>query len=104
VPGLIQSVERAAAILRLLSGLSRLRVELEQTAERGWASDVGELFNGFASIAAPIEDRRRVTVGAIGIAGPIERLCDDRRPRAELVDHVIEAARAVSRELGAIPW
>jgi DNA-binding IclR family transcriptional regulator len=45
-----------------------------------------------------------VTVGAISIAGPIERLCDGRQPRAEFVDYVMEAARAVSRELGAIPW
>ncbi len=87
-----------------VTDIYRFRQELEETAERGWASEVGELFHGFGSIAAPIEDRRRVTVGAIGIAGPIERLCDDRRPRAEFVDYVMEAARAVSRELGAIPW
>jgi len=82
----------------------RFRQELEQISQQGWASEVGELFPGGASIAAPVEDRRRVTVGAMGIAGPIERLCEDRRPRAELVDYVMEAARAVSRELGAIPW
>jgi DNA-binding IclR family transcriptional regulator len=82
----------------------RFRQELERISEQGWASEVGELFHGGASIAAPVEDRRRVTVGAIGIAGPIERLCEDRRPRAELVDYVMEAARSVSRELGAIPW
>ena len=84
----------------------RFRQELEEISKRGWASDVGELFHGFASIAAPIEDRRRVTVGAIGIAGPTERLCngDEFRPRAEFVNYVMEAARAVSRELGAIPW
>ena len=80
------------------------RQELEEAARRGWASEVGELFPGSASIAAPIEDRRRLTAGAIAISGSIERVCDDHRPRAELVDHVIEAARAVSRELGAIPW
>jgi len=80
------------------------RQELEMVAQRGWASELGELFQGSASIAAPIEDRRQVTVGAIGIAGPIERLCDNGRPRAELVNYVMEAARAVSRELGAIPW
>jgi DNA-binding IclR family transcriptional regulator len=78
--------------------------ELEEIAQRGWASDIGELYHGLASIAAPIEDRRRVTVGAMGIAGPIERLCNDRRPRSEFVNYVMEAARAVSRELGAIPW
>jgi hypothetical protein len=40
----------------------------------------------------------------MGITGPIERLCDGRRPRAEFLDYVMDAARAVSRELGAIPW
>jgi len=82
----------------------RLRLELEDTAKRGWASEVGELLRGVASIAAPIEDRRRVTVGAIGISGPTERLFGNGAPRAELVDHVMQAAHAVSRELGAIPW
>lgn len=82
----------------------RLRQELEEISKRGWAGEVGELFQGLASIAAPIEDRRRVWVGAMGIAGPIERLCDGSVPRAELVGYVMEAARAVSRELGAIPW
>jgi DNA-binding IclR family transcriptional regulator len=82
----------------------RFRQELETISQRGWASEVGELFHGSASIAAPIEDHRRVTVGAMGIAGPIERLCDNGRPRAELVNYVLESARAVSRELGAIPW
>jgi DNA-binding IclR family transcriptional regulator len=80
------------------------RQELEQALKRGWASEVGELLTGAASIAAPVQDRTRVAVGAIGIAGPIERLCEDGRPRAELVGYVVEAAHAVSRELGAIPW
>ena len=58
-----------------------------------------------ASIAAPIEDRRGATVGAMSISGPAGRLCTTRkRPRTELVGYVREAARAVSRELGAIPW
>ena len=47
----------------------RFRQELEEAGKRGWASEVGELFHGFASIAAPIEDRRRVTVGAMGSRG-----------------------------------
>ena len=87
-----------------VTDVSRLRLELEETARRGWAGEVGELLQGLASIAAPIEDRRRVTVGAIGISGPAERLCTNGAPRPELVDYVMEAARAVSRELGAIPW
>lgn len=87
-----------------VTDIYRLRQELEEISKRGWASEVGELIAGSASIAAAIEDRRRVTVGAIGISGSIERLCDDHRLRAELVDYVIDTARAVSRELGALPW
>src|SRR6476660_6862253 len=63
-----------------------------------------ELDRDTASIAAPITDRRRVTVGAIGITGPVERLCEAERPRAELIGYVTTSARAVSRELGALPW
>ncbi|MBV9193747.1 MAG: IclR family transcriptional regulator [Solirubrobacterales bacterium] len=82
----------------------RLRQELEEVSRRGWASEVGELVPGRASIAAPVEDGRRLTVGAIGITGSIDRLCDDGRLHIELVEYVTGAARAVSRELGAIPW
>jgi DNA-binding IclR family transcriptional regulator len=78
--------------------------ELQQAHERGWAADVEELVSGVVSIAAPILDRRGATVGAIGISGPVERLTDDGAPRTDLVSFVREAARAVSRDLGAIPW
>ena len=68
-----------------------------------WASTIGGLSPGFASIAAAIDDRHGVTVGAIAIHGPMERLCRDRRPRTDFVDHVVDAARAVSLQLGAVP-
>jgi DNA-binding IclR family transcriptional regulator len=83
---------------------ARLREELEAVRERGWAADMEELLEGQTSIAAPIQDRRGLTVGAIGIIGPVQRLAPDGRPQPELVDHVRQAARAVSRDLGAIPW
>ncbi|MGH2968801.1 MAG: IclR family transcriptional regulator domain-containing protein, partial [Solirubrobacteraceae bacterium] len=81
-----------------------LASELEEVLERGWAADVEELVAGEVSIAAPIEDRRAVTVGAIGISGPVERLSHEGEPRMDLVSFVREAARSVSRDLGAIPW
>jgi len=81
-----------------------LRAELTEVRVRGWASDVEELVEGEVSVAAPIQDRRGVTVGAIGISGPIERLSDGDGPRSELISYVRETARAVSRDLGAIPW
>jgi DNA-binding IclR family transcriptional regulator len=87
-----------------ITAVKRLRAELGDVRERGWAADVEELVAGEASVAAPIDDRRGTTVGAMGISGPIERLCEDGRPRGDLVSYVREAARSVSRELGAIPW
>jgi DNA-binding IclR family transcriptional regulator len=81
-----------------------LDADLERVLERGWAVDAQELVVGEASLAAPIHDRRDVTVGAMGISGPIERLLADGAPRNDLVSYVREAARAVSRDLGGIPW
>ena len=82
----------------------RLGEELDEISRRGWAAEVEELYLGAASIAAPIEDRSRVVVGAIAISGAVERMCDGRAPRAELVGYVRESARAITRELGGMPW
>jgi DNA-binding IclR family transcriptional regulator len=81
-----------------------LERELERVRKRGWAADIGELVNGEVSCAAPILDRRGVTVGAMGVSGSPDRLLAARQPRGDVVAFVREAARAVSRELGAIPW
>jgi DNA-binding IclR family transcriptional regulator len=81
-----------------------LRDELAEVRVRGWAADVEELVEGEVSLAAPIQDRRGVTVGAIGISGPIVRLSNTEGPRNDLISYVRESARAVSRDLGAIPW
>jgi DNA-binding IclR family transcriptional regulator len=68
--------------------LERLKRELGRIAERGWATEI---------------DRAGRNVGAIGIFGAPERMLVARQPRGELVAHVREAARAVSRELGHMP-
>lgn len=83
-----------------------LTAALSEVRDRDWAYDLHELVEGEASVAAPIRDRRGVVVGAIGISGPVERLCDsaDQPPRLELVSYVREAARSVSRELGGLSW
>ena len=103
------AAELSGAGLRAYTGttitdLYRLRRELQDVRERGWAVDRGELIEGEVSVAAPIDDRRGLTVGAIGISGTPDRVCEDGGPREDLVAYVREAARAVSRELGAIPW
>lgn len=82
----------------------QLRAELEEVRERGWAAEIEELIVGEASCAAPIRDRRGASVGAIAVSGPVERVCENGQPRAELVSYVREGARTISRDLGAIPW
>jgi DNA-binding IclR family transcriptional regulator len=87
-----------------ISDPERLERELARVRERGWAAEIGELNPGQVACAAPIMDRRGLCVGAMGIVGPPERLLAARQPRGDLVAYVREAARSVSRELGAIPW
>ena len=67
----------------------------------GWAGEVEEMTIGEAGIAAPIRDEAGLVVGSLGLAGPLDRVCDGRGPRPALVTQVRDAARAVSRELGA---
>jgi DNA-binding IclR family transcriptional regulator len=73
---------------------------LDLIRARGWAADLEETWDGVASVAAPVHDRRRMPVGAVGITGAVERVCDDGEIKARLVAAVRDCARAVSRDLG----
>jgi len=87
-----------------ITDLEQLERELRRVRERGWATELGELTPDQVSCAAPIFDRLGGCVGAIAIFGSPERLLTARQPRRELLAYVREAAGAISRELGAIPW
>ncbi|KOG38348.1 IclR family transcriptional regulator [Streptomyces varsoviensis] len=93
--------EREAFTSRTVTDLGGFEGVLDLTRARGWASDVEETWEGVASVAAPIHDRRRTPVGAVGITGAVERVCEDGELRAQLVAAVRDCARAVSRDLGA---
>ena len=74
--------------------------ELAQVRRQGWALDAEQVEMGTAGLAAPVRDRGGLTVAAVGISGPVERLCDgSRAPRHALLGLVQDAARAISREL-----
>lgn len=75
---------------------------LAEVRAAGWAGEVEEYMPGEAGIAAPIRVHGGLVMGAIGISGPVEHLCDSAaRPRPSLVQQVREAARAVSRDLAS---
>lgn len=80
-----------------------LRAELQAVRERGVARERDEAVLGEASLAAPIFDHSGHAVGAIGVVGDTERILP-RGPAKGLVSAVAEAARGVSRELGAGRW
>ncbi|MFI6574314.1 IclR family transcriptional regulator [Nocardiopsis sp. NPDC050513] len=82
-----------------------LEEQLAEVRDNGWAWEAEELVEGEVSIAAPIRDRRGVTVGGIGVRGAVERLAgEDGKPDMEQVSYVRDAARAISRDLGATPY
>lgn len=94
-------VDRESFTSRTLVSAADFERVLDLTRARGWAADVEETWEGVASIAAPIHDRRRMPVGAVGIAGAVERVCPGGELKPELVAAVRDCARAVSRDLGA---
>jgi DNA-binding IclR family transcriptional regulator len=80
-----------------------LREELEAIRERGVARERDEAVLGESSLAGTIFDHAGHAVGAIGVVGDTERILP-RGPARGVSAAVAEAARAVSRELGASRW
>ena len=102
-PGAVALLQRrplASYTPRTVAEPRALAVELAQVRRQGWALDAEEVEMGTAGLAAPVRDRGGLTVAAVGISGPVERLCDgSRAPRPVLLGLVQDAARAITREL-----
>jgi DNA-binding IclR family transcriptional regulator len=73
---------------------------LSLVRKQGYAVEDQEATVGDAGVAAPILGRDGVVAGAIGVVGAADRLLAPGT-RDELVRAVQEAARAISRDLGA---
>src|SRR5205823_3140218 len=102
---LAQRARALAAELAPLTGRTKttrsaLSRALAQVRQRGYAVEDQEATVGDAGIAAPILARDGVVAGAIGVVGAADRLLN-QRSMEELVRAVQEAARAISRDLGA---
>ncbi|MBL1082423.1 IclR family transcriptional regulator [Streptomyces actinomycinicus] len=88
-----------------LATVEQLDRALAEVRDLGWAAEIQEMSMGEAGVAAPIRGHGGLVVGAIGLSGPVERICDSQgHPRPSLITLLREAARAVSRELGAGRW
>lgn len=101
VDDLIESpLERLTA--RTLSA-GRLRDELTQIRKGGVARERDEAVLGESSLASPVFDHSGRAVGAIGVVGETGSVLP-RGSAKGLNAALIDAARGVSRELGAPRW
>ena len=99
-PGLLEPYTR-----RTITSATALGRALAEVRDKGWAAEVEEMTVGEASVAFPIRGHGGLVVGAIGISGAVERVCDGKgQPKSTLVTYVRDAARAVSRDLGVSRW
>ncbi|MFC4328047.1 IclR family transcriptional regulator [Streptomyces andamanensis] len=95
----------AAYTRHTLADRADLDRALAAIREVGWGAEVQEMAMGDAGIAAPIRGHGGLVVGAVCLSGPVERICDPRgTPQPALVALLREAARAISRDLGAARW
>ena len=95
----VMTGDLAALTGRTKTSRSALSRALAQVRKQGYAVEDQEATVGDAGIAAPILGRDGAVAGATGVVGAAERLLAPAT-RGELVRAVIEAARAVSRDLG----
>lgn len=79
-----------------------LKRALESIRREGVAIEDQEAIIGEAEVAAPVLDHDGHPVGAIGVAGPVERLLPDGLARIDVVAAVKESARGLSRDLGGV--
>jgi DNA-binding IclR family transcriptional regulator len=80
-----------------------LRKELAAAREGGIARERDEAVLGESSLAGAIFDHSGHAVGSIGVVGDTDRILP-RGPARGIAGAVAEAARGVSRELGARRW
>ncbi|MET7765767.1 IclR family transcriptional regulator [Streptomyces sp. NPDC005355] len=101
----LTEAEPEAYTRHTLVSSQQLGKALGEIREAGWGAANQEMMMGEADIAAPIRGQGGLVVGAIGVSGAVERVCDSKgRPQASLVGLTRDAARAISRDLGAARW
>ncbi len=76
----------------------KLRTELDQVREQGYALAVDELEVGLTAVAAPIRNVHGDVVASMSVSGPTFRISSERVE--EITGKVVEAAEEVSHRLG----
>jgi IclR family acetate operon transcriptional repressor len=100
VDGIVAKRGLSRSTRNTIVSLRRLRAELAQTRERGFALDNEEFAPGLRCIAAPIFDESGAAHAAVSIAGPVARITEARLPA--LAELVAAAGLSITREMGGI--
>jgi IclR family transcriptional regulator, KDG regulon repressor len=82
---------------RTVSDGSKLRAELARIRSQGYAVNRGEWRADIGGIAAPVRDRSRAVVGAIGVTIPLTRF---PKNSSLMIKQVVKAAETLSIQLG----
>ncbi len=83
---------------KTVTSSQRLRQELMQISERGYALDREEFHEGIVCVAAPIRNYRGLTAAALSVSISASRL--KHEPLSQFIGAVIAAAEDVSRGMG----
>ncbi len=86
---------------RTITDNEALKLDMQQTIDRGYALDDEELTIGVRCIAAPVFGFSGELVGSIGVSGPSVRVSQERLP--ELSAIVMVVAQELSSNLGHKP-
>jgi IclR family acetate operon transcriptional repressor len=82
-----------------ITSIADLLDELEEVRRRGYGTTWEELDDGLCSAAAPVRGSRGTVIAAVSVSAPTARTTRERL--AELGEHVVETAAALSAHVGA---
>lgn len=107
--GFVAGVPSSAVTLtrltrRTLVTRASLDAEIHAAHRRGWATERGELVHDVGAIAAPLRGYGGIGVGALAVAGPLDRVFRPTgQPQDGVVEALVDTAGSISRSLGLRP-
>jgi len=83
---------------RTITDPAMLLKELEETRQRGYATNLGELEEGLHAVGAAVRDRTGQVIAALSMGGPAVRISPQKLPA--IAQAVRETADRISQDLG----
>lgn len=97
----ILSRELRAFTSRTITDPEALLQELDRIRAQGYAINQEELEEDLVAVGAPIRNVKGHVIAALSVGGPMKRISPDKVP--DLAESVVEAAQAISVDLGYHP-